>query len=156
MNRHDSFAFEENALAAVQKGDLASLKDLIVNQIECTIDVNDNQAILLLIWYVQCLLGELSKARLDNDQDQLDLSSAELQSIVQNPRLKPHIWNHRGKIYELLTSYCDDDNLFQMANALDDTETLVDFLMKRKRYSEVIPLLGNRVSLINQPILCLI
>lgn len=145
MNRYDSSTFEENALVCVQKKDLASLKDLIISQIDQTIDVNDNQAIILLVWYIQCLLSEMSNARLVHDQEQLELSSVELQSVVQDIRVKPYILEQRSKIYELLASYGDDETFYQIATALEDTEALVDFLMKRKRYSEVIPLLGYKV-----------
>lgn len=146
MNYTDPSRFEENALRCIQKRDITALKDLVVAQIDRTIVTNENQAILLFIWLMQCLLSELSQARLQNDQDQIDLSSAELQSMLQDSRLKPHIWKYRSKIYELLASYGDDDHFCMIATALDDTESLVDFLMKRKRYSEVIPLIASKVS----------
>ena len=144
MNQTDPSRFEENALLCIQKRDVTALKDLVVSQIDKTINTNENQAILLFLWLVQCLLSELAKARLQNDQDQIDLSSAELQSILEDFRLKAHIWKHRSKIYELLASYGDDDHFGMIAAALDDTEALVDFLMKRKRYSEVIPLIASK------------
>lgn len=120
----------------------AALKELLMAKLEQAADEDTTEVTLLTFWLMELMLQTMD----ETEGEQQDLLRAELRSLLCEPKIRKSLCPIRGKVYDLLSSFGDDDTLVFFAQETGDYAVLVDHYVKKKTFVYAIAVLQQCVS----------
>ena len=140
-----SLPVEEVLLRFVSLEEPAALKELLMTRLEHTPDHETTQITILAFWLIEHVMQSLEGTP---DSEGRDLLRAELRSLLSERKVVKCFDDNaiRGKVYDLLASFGEDDIFLYFARETRDYEVLVDHCVKRGLYEDAIRVLLDCVS----------
>lgn len=105
-------------------------------------DEDVTQVTLLTFWLMELLLETME----ETEGEDRDLLRAELRSLLCEKKIAKSLTPIRGKVYELLASFGDEDTLIFFAQETRDYAVLVDHYVKKRMFVHAIGVLQQCVS----------
>jgi len=105
------------------------------------------QITLIVLWLLEIYQNKLGALRdLDGGQAEYFSEQAEFRAFIRQPRVEECIKNNKETVYGLLGSHGDTEHLVHLAEALQDTEKVIQYNMRKGDYSSVLSLLLRQPS----------
>jgi len=131
----NSNRFEEDLLKCVQHDRSYDLKELLMKRLD-ELPADKTSQLTLLSF---CLLDVLIRLKTDcQSPEEIEMLDVEVKTLLTDPKILSCFEPLKRKVYDLMASLGDDDNLIFFGKQMKDHDTIVDFLIKRNRMKEVL------------------
>ena len=141
-------SFEEVTLRFMALEDASALKNYLKKKLETLKNSEKTQMTLIVLWLIEIYqnrLGRLREGKDGEDGAEYRNLQEEFLALLRQPRVEECMKNNKDTVYSLLGSHGDQRNLVYIAQALRDTDRLVQYNLRNKQFSAVLTILTQVV-----------
>ena len=141
-------SFEEVTLRFMALEDASALKNYLKKKLETLKNSEKTQMTLIVLWLIEIYqnrLGRLREGKDGEDGAEYRNLQEEFLALLRQPRVEECMKNNKDTVYALLGSHGDQRNLVYIAQALRDTDRLVQYNLRNKQFSAVLTILTQVV-----------
>jgi len=142
-------SFEEVTLRFMALEDASALKNYLKKKLETLKNSEKTQMTLIVLWLIEIYqnrLGRLREGKDGEDGAEYRNLQEEFLALLRQPRVEECMKNNKDTVYSLLGSHGDQRNLVYIAQALRDTDRLVQYNLRNKQFSAVLTILTQEAD----------
>jgi len=144
-------SFEEVTLKFMDLEEKNALKNYLKKKLETLKSSEQTQITLIVIWLIEIYQNQMGHLRengdmsVDNQAEFRNLEE-EFLALLRQSRVEECIKNNKEVVYNLLGSHGDQRSLVYLAQALYDTERVVQYNLRNKQYEAVLSILSSAAN----------
>ena len=149
-------SFEEVTLRFMALEDASALKNYLKKKLETLKNGEKTQMTLIVLWLIEIYqnrLGRLREGKEGEEGAEFRNLQEEFLSLLRQPRGEECMKNNKDTVYALLGSHGDQRNLVYIAQALRDTDRLVQYNLRNKQFPTVLTILTQVSSSLYLPLI---
>jgi len=144
-------SFEEVTLKFMDLEEKNALKNYLKKKLETLKSSEKTQITLIVIWLVEIYQNKLGHLRESGDntpESQAEFRNLEEEflALLRQQRVEECIRNNKEVVYSLLGSHGDQRSLVYLAQALRDTDRVVQYNLRNKQYQAVLSILTTEAN----------